>query len=101
ADEYGARGIRELLVRRVEIRLHRPFVERLVCGVADNTDDLGGRIRAIEVAAATEPDPFADRILVRKEPLRGEVIDDRHAPTSSAIRRGEHAPAEQRNAERD
>src|SRR6185503_19955759 len=67
AHQHRARRVRELEIRRIEVRLHRALVERLVCYVANDADDLRGGVRPVEGAAAAEPYALPDGILAGKE----------------------------------
>src|SRR3954451_24005893 len=72
----------------------------MIGDIADDANDLGRRIRAIEAAAPAEPDALPDGILVREESRCRQAIDDRDALTTPPIAGVEGPAAEKRDSER-
>ena len=75
-----------------------PTVLRIT-GDADDRSPIGGDRRELEHLARPR-DPFADRVLVREQPLGERLVDDHHFPRRRPVGRRKWTSPEKRNPRR-
>ena len=71
----------------------------VLADVADNADDLPGRLFELRSESLADHDDLTERVLFGPVLLRHRVVDDQHASGRAGVDLGERASAQQRNPE--